>query len=65
MLVALGGVKKPGRDLLTNQRFNIKVWDADALLDNLFEVYDHLKSDIRNQIPMQRVWTMSSGASEG
>ena len=40
----------------------LKVWDTDELIDNLLAVYDRINPEIRSEIPLQQVWTLSSGS---
>ena len=62
LLVAFGGINGPARQLLTNQQFRVKVWDTDELIDNLLAVFDRINPEIRSEIPLQQVWTLSSGS---
>jgi len=61
LLVAYGGVNKPARDLLNNQQFKIKVWDADGLIEAMLAVYPRLDGEIRAEIPLKQVWTLVVG----
>jgi predicted Mrr-cat superfamily restriction endonuclease len=47
-------------DLLTNQQFKVKVWDADAVLDATLQSYDQLDSSIQELLPLKNMWTLSN-----
>jgi restriction system protein len=63
LLVAFGGVNKAAGDLLNNQQFKVKVWDADILVQVLLEEYERLEPEIRELIPLRRTWTLTSPQS--
>lgn len=49
------------RDRKLSEWFNViivRLWDADSLLDALFETYEELPGDIRSELPLQRVWAL-------
>ena len=58
LLVAYGGVNKQARELLGNQQFKIKVWDADGLIEALLTSYAKLDGEIQAEIPLKQVWTL-------
>jgi len=60
LLVAFGGVNKAAGELLTNQQFKVKVWDADALVDALLLEYPRLDSSIQELIPLRSIWTLAN-----
>jgi len=62
LLVAFGGINGPAKQLLNNQQFRIKVWDTDELIDNLLAVFERLDPEIASEIPLQRVWTLSTAS---
>jgi restriction system protein len=62
LLVAWGGVTKPARDLLSTQRFAIRIWDSEALLDEIKKRYRDLPDAIRADLPLTRVWTLAEEA---
>lgn len=55
LLVALGGITRPARQEFASQRTRIRVWDADDLLDHIFETYDLLPAMTRQRLPLTRV----------
>lgn len=58
LLVSWGGFKssvyKESRTLL----FEIRLWDADTLIQNLIDYYDKLPDTIQAEIPLKRIWTL-------
>ena len=58
LLVAFGGITKQARELLGNQQFKIKIWDADALIEALLASYQRLGSEVQAGIPLKQVWTL-------
>jgi restriction system protein len=58
LLVAFGGLTRAAEEMLTNQQFRVKVWDADALLEAFLEVYELLDGEVRETIPLKRIWTV-------
>jgi len=58
LIVSWGGFTsaavKEGRRLF----FSVKMWDADDLIEQLIENYDHLSDEIKSEIPMKRIWTL-------
>lgn len=58
LLVALGGITKPARQEFSTQRTRLRIWDADALLDHLFDRYEHLPADTRQRLPLTRAWVL-------
>lgn len=61
LLVAWGGVTKPAQTEFQRDRTKMRIWDAEALLDQLFTTYDRLPSSTRAQIPMRQVWVLDEG----
>lgn len=58
LLVAWGGVTRPAELEFKRDRTKMRVWDADALLDQLFLTYDRLPTATRARIPLQQVWVL-------
>ena len=54
LLVAWGGVTKPARKEFQRDRTSLRIWDADDLLEKLFETYDRLPRRTRDRIPLRR-----------
>ncbi|HVY77470.1 MAG TPA: restriction endonuclease [Solirubrobacterales bacterium] len=58
LLVAWGGFQGHARREARSQPFSMLLWDADDLLNALFEAYDSIRDDIRSRLPLQRMWVM-------
>jgi restriction system protein len=56
LFVAWGGLTSAARVALRTQRFIMRVWDADALINALCRVYDRLPEDLRSELPLKVVW---------
>jgi restriction system protein len=56
LLVAWGGLTNAARQALRTQRFTVRVWDADDLINALCRVYDRLPEDLRSELPLKVVW---------
>jgi restriction system protein len=58
LLVAWGGFK--GSVLAEARRsfFNIRLWNADDLVDALLENYDKLPEELKTELPLKRIWTL-------
>jgi restriction system protein len=61
LLVAWGGLSKPARDALKNQQLRVRVWESGDVVDAVLRTYDRLPDDIRAQLPLQRIWTLTDG----
>lgn len=58
LLVAWGGLNKPAIAAIRTDRLTIRVWDAEDVLDHLFNVYDRLPDETRTRIPLKRAWVL-------
>ena len=56
LLVGWGGFTKEARQEARSLFFEIRLWDSDAVVGTLEEVYDRLPAGIQAEIPLQRVW---------
>jgi restriction system protein len=59
LLVAWGGLSKPARDALKNQHLRVRVWEAADVVDAVLRNYDRLPEEIREKLPLRRVWMLS------
>ncbi|WP_306232861.1 restriction endonuclease [Agrococcus beijingensis] len=57
LLVAWGGLTKPAASEFKKLTW-LRVWDAEALLEKLFETYEHLPAATKEQIPLRQVWVL-------
>lgn len=58
LLMAWGGFKGTVRREARRRHFSMLLWDADDLIDALFESYDRIRDDIRSKLPLQRTWVL-------
>lgn len=58
LLVAWGGFKGTVRREARSQHFSMLLWDADDLIDALFETYERIRDDVRSKLPLQRTWVL-------
>jgi restriction system protein len=58
LLVAWGGITKDARSEIRKDRLTMRVWDADDLIDQVFEVYDRLPEPLRLAIPLKQAWVL-------
>lgn len=58
LLVAWGGLNRQARNEIRTDRLVLRVWEADDIIEHLFEVYDRLPDDIRLAIPLKRTWIL-------
>lgn len=63
LVVAWGGFKGTALKEARNRHFSMLLWDADDLLDALFESYDSIRDDIRSKLPLQRSWVLVQNGS--
>jgi restriction system protein len=56
LFVALAGFSGLSRADQRDDYFRMRYWDADALLDAMLRVYDLLPANIRNELPLRRIW---------
>ena len=58
LLVAWGGFRGRVKREARSAHFSMLVWDADDLLDALFDAYDSIRGDVRSKLPLQRAWVL-------
>ena len=59
LLVAWGGfTDDTRREARTSTYSNVRLWDSEAFLNALFEVYDRLPAEIRAKLPIKRIWIL-------
>lgn len=62
LFVAWGGITKDAKREIRPERLTMRVWDADDLLDQLFDVYDRLPDVTRAAIPLKHAWVLDEEA---
>lgn len=60
LLVAWGNFKSSVDKEAPTQFFRVRLWDQDALIDQLLLHYDRLSDEIRAELPLKRVWTVAA-----
>jgi restriction system protein len=60
LFVAWNGYKRTVLKELAGSFFKVRLWTGDDLLNALFENYDKLDEDIRAELPLKQMWTISS-----
>jgi restriction system protein len=64
LLVSWGGFKTSVDREAASQFFRVRLWDSDALVEQLLANYDKLPDDLRAEIPLQRVWALIPEGAE-
>lgn len=60
--MAWGGITKDAKREIRTDRLTMRVWTADDVLDELFDVYDRLPDEYRASIPLKRAWVLDEEA---
>lgn len=58
LLVAWGGFKRSVKREARGQHFSMLLWDADDLINALFDAYGSLRDEIRSRLPLKRIWVL-------
>ena len=58
LIVAWGGFRGQVERDAARQYFKIRLWNADDLVELIQENYDNLPEDIRNELPLKKVWIL-------
>ena len=58
LLVAWGGLNKQARTEIRTDRLTMRVWEADDIIERLFDTYDRLPDDLRMSVPLKRTWVL-------
>ena len=59
LLVSWGGFKSSIDKDIPAQFFRVRLWDQDALIGELLAHYEQLDEDLRSDIPLKRIWTLT------
>ena len=60
LLVSWGGFKSTVDKEEASQFFRVRLWDQDDLIDNLLANYDKLDADLLAELPLKRIWVVTS-----
>lgn len=58
LLVAWGEFKSSVTKEARRLFFNVRLWDADDLVDAILDNYEQLPEDLRAELPLKRIWTL-------
>lgn len=58
LLVSWGGFTKAARAEARRLFFQIRLWDSDALVDKITELYERLPGETQADVPLRRIWTL-------
>jgi restriction system protein len=64
LLVCWGGFKKTVLAELPRLFFKVRLWDQNDLIDQFLLNYDKLDEDLRAEVPLKRIWTVTSADEE-
>jgi len=59
LLVAWGGFRSTYNDEKPMQFFKVRMWDQNDLIRELLNVYDKIDDELKAEIPLKRIWTIS------
>lgn len=60
LLVSWGGFKQSVYKEIATQFFRVRLWDQDALINELLEHYHQLEEDLRAELPLKRIWSVAT-----
>src|SRR5699024_90164 len=58
LLVTWTGLTKPARDAVKHQRFRVKVWESEDVVEAVLRNYEKLPETITERLPLRRVWML-------
>lgn len=64
LLVSWGGFKSSIDKEIPAQFFRVRLWDQDTLIAELLANYDKIDEDLRAEIPLKRIWTITTTEDE-
>ena len=59
LLVSWGGFKRSIDKDMAQHFFQVRLWDRDAIINELLDHYDKLDEDLRAEIPLKRLWAVA------
>jgi restriction system protein len=59
LIVTWAGLTGPARNTVKQQRFRVKVWESENVVDAVLRNYEQLPADVRARLPLQRVWMLA------
>ena len=61
LMVSWNGFKNSVEREIPNQFFKVRIWDQDAIIGELFKVYDNIDEEIKAELPLKRFWSLAVG----
>lgn len=58
LLVSWSGFKQTVLRELPKQFFKVRLWDANKIIEEIFDNYEKLSNDTKAEIPLKRVWML-------
>jgi restriction system protein len=58
LLVAWGGLTRPGRDSVNTDHPHVRVWEPRDVVEAVLRTYPGWADDMRTRLPLQQVWTL-------
>ena len=59
LLVAWDGVSGQAKQSLMRERFRLRLWTAEDIVDAVLRVYPELPEEIRAELPLRRIWMLA------
>ena len=59
LLVAWDGVSSNAKQSLQRERFRLRLWTAEDVVDAVLKVYPNLPEEIQAELPLRRVWMLA------
>lgn len=59
LFVSWGGFRSSVDKETARQFFRVRLWDQQALIDQILANYDNLDEDLRAELPLKRIWTVA------
>ena len=59
LLVSWGGFKQTYNAEERTQFFNVRLWDSQDIIRELFRNYDKIDEGMKSEVPLKRIWTVA------
>lgn len=60
LLVSWGGFKDSVLKEIDKHFFNVRLWDAEELIRQIFKEYENLPNEIKQKLPLKKIWILDS-----
>jgi len=64
LLISWNGFKNTVDKEIPSQFFRVRLWDQDQIIEQLLRVYDKIDEEIKAEIPLKKVWSLTLSESE-